>query len=575
MRRSKRRLLQVGLLLVAATAMSRAPALAAGAFTTSLEGGGSIRAAWERPDGGWRLVGTREQTAWIVDLDEDGLVVDSRLVSTGRTELVVAAFPTADGGLVMASSGWTEGAGAVVVLGPDLEPALSFTVDVPLSGLAPAPGGGWFAAGGIRVMRLDEQGRSTWSRSLAVGRVGRLLLAPAGGVVVSASTLPLGFTQFGLVLGFDADGRASDRWFLDEAIPACVGGSGGQTWVGGLAWTADGDLLIGQGTDICGVGVEHPYGLLRQKRGAAEGWRHELYELDGDVVGSVIELADGTILFVRSRAFGRSFLRAVDPRGVMLWERRLDFEVDGLVRGRERGYLAFGEGRVLRRLDSRPVESTPCLAVTISDEPWTVLGQAAQVPFTDEADGGILSPTAIVAVQTMTCPGSDPDCLQGCRAFESCGNLLDDDGDGAADCDDLDCLLDAACADADPDGDGEPSRLDCAPLDSSAWARPDGDPLLMLARAPGEAPALTWSDEPTPSASEVVVDIQGGSLQELREDGGFERAGCLISGQTLGTWGDARPTLAGGTWYRLRWRNACGAAPWAPGEDAGTFTTCP
>lgn len=380
-------------LLACLLLVSSGPSPSRAAASFSLEYDGSIAAAWERADGGWRLVGTRDDSAWVFDLTSQGLAVDSRLVTTGRSDRVLAAHPTADGGLALAGSSDT--LGWFAVLGPDLEPRHSVSLERLLSGLAPADEGGWFAASGKEILRLDATGQVLWSRSFPVG------------------------------------------------------GTGGSTWVGGLGWAEDDDLLFGQSTDICGAGIQHPYGLIRVDARTRRDTRVTFRELRGGHVRAVAGLNDGSVVFSRDG----SYLRAVTVSGRLLWERRLDDLIERLVPSAAGGYLLVGRNRILRVPSSEPPEGTACLVVTeASRSAWTEDGERRVEPL--ESVPSLLDSEEIAAGTLPACPGGGTDCHGLCWTGERCDDGVDDDGDGLIDCEDPDCLASEACADGDPDGDG-------------------------------------------------------------------------------------------------------------------------
>ncbi|MEE2830417.1 MAG: hypothetical protein VX498_14610, partial [Myxococcota bacterium] len=56
-----------------------------------------------------------------------------------------------------------------------------------------------------------------------------------------------------------------------------------------------------------------------------------------------------------------------------------------------------------------------------------------------------------------------------------CADGNDNDGDGAFDCGDSDCVISPDCASEDFDGDGAPNSLDAFPTDPFSCGDSDGD----------------------------------------------------------------------------------------------------
>ena len=152
-----------------------------------------------------------------------------------------------------------------------------------------------------------------------------------------------------------------------------------------------------------------------------------------------------------------------------------------------------------------------------------------------------------------------------CRALElACADGADDDGDVLIDCDDADCVDDAACAAADWDGDAHANASDCAPLDPATWAVP-GEilPLWVLATRNDDEALLIWPDQRAAAGSSVTYDVISGRIEELRFTGGFDRAALLLAGTRGPAALDRRPTPGDhlGWWYLVRAVTPCGPGP--------------
>jgi hypothetical protein len=133
----------------------------------------------------------------------------------------------------------------------------------------------------------------------------------------------------------------------------------------------------------------------------------------------------------------------------------------------------------------------------------------------------------------------------------------DADGDGTPD-----------WLDTDDDDDGVGDDDDCAPFDPLVWETPVEVAGLAV---DGHAPTvLAW----TAQAHATAYDVVGGSLAELRIDGGFTRAECWLDQGTDPTWTDVAPDPpAGDGWYYLvRAQNAQCDGGWGGGR---IISTCP
>ncbi len=117
----------------------------------------------------------------------------------------------------------------------------------------------------------------------------------------------------------------------------------------------------------------------------------------------------------------------------------------------------------------------------------------------------------------------------------------------------------------DADADGAPDELDCDPEVAGAWSEPT-DPSLAW----DDKDHLSWDDESGSAGEGTVYDVATGDLDELREDGGFDRASCdvlHVPGMAV-----TDPAAGKGSWQLVRARNACGDAGWG---DRATGPSCP
>jgi hypothetical protein len=150
-------------------------------------------------------------------------------------------------------------------------------------------------------------------------------------------------------------------------------------------------------------------------------------------------------------------------------------------------------------------------------------------------------------------PGDQP-----CREMD-CLNGLDDDGDGATDCEDPDCL------DADTDGDAVSDCFDCAPLDGGVF---DVAPevALLLAINHGGNVELVWTDVSPDAGRDTAYDVFTGTIAELHRDGDVRSASCLANDRDRSMLLDERPVpeASDGYWYLVRGDNSCGAGPIGP-----------
>jgi hypothetical protein len=157
-----------------------------------------------------------------------------------------------------------------------------------------------------------------------------------------------------------------------------------------------------------------------------------------------------------------------------------------------------------------------------------------------------------------------------CRALElSCADGVDDDRDVLIDCDDDDCVADAACAGSDWDGDAHANAADCAPRDPATWAVP-GEilPLRVFATRTEDEALLLWPDQAAAAGTSVAYDVISGRIEELRFTGAFDRAALFLAG-TRGPGALDRRRTPGdhrGWWYLVRAVTPCGAGPSGSGE---------
>lgn len=148
-------------------------------------------------------------------------------------------------------------------------------------------------------------------------------------------------------------------------------------------------------------------------------------------------------------------------------------------------------------------------------------------------------------------------------AEADCTDAFDDDCDDLLDCDDPDCLSDAACEGADLDGDGVPNTDDCAPADPGAFASAGAVSDLRLARAGGSRLLLSWT-APLAGGPVVTHDIASGLLDSLRAG---DSSGACLAVDLPGDSFLLDPESAN-RWFLVRAGNACGPTPAGWGADS-------
>jgi len=175
-------------------------------------------------------------------------------------------------------------------------------------------------------------------------------------------------------------------------------------------------------------------------------------------------------------------------------------------------------------------------------------------------DGRFLDDTgALLDHFTMVKGCAAPPCIE-----TDCLDGLDDDGDAAIDCDDLDCRW------VDFDADTAPDCDDCAPRDPDAWEPAPEVPRLHVRRTDstedGEV-EISWTDTSAVSGAATLYDLFSGGILALQADGGLAGAACLSPDLVGLSLEDDRPAGAPGDgwWYLARAQNSCGSGSLGPG----------
>lgn len=140
-----------------------------------------------------------------------------------------------------------------------------------------------------------------------------------------------------------------------------------------------------------------------------------------------------------------------------------------------------------------------------------------------------------------------------------CADGLDDDGDGAVDLDDPDCIG------LDRDGDGRGDGVDCAPEDPGSWDPAPSAATLRVVRGrsdPIDRGVLRWPDRSGDVGPDLRHDVIGGRIVELWASESLADASCLSDELPGGV--ALHDTPAGGPqdgwWYVVRAANGCGDA---------------
>jgi hypothetical protein len=144
-------------------------------------------------------------------------------------------------------------------------------------------------------------------------------------------------------------------------------------------------------------------------------------------------------------------------------------------------------------------------------------------------------------------------------AETDCQDTVDNDLDGATDCEDTGCWADPACIDDDTDGDGTINRDDCDPLEGGAFDEPDlTDPIVVTKpTANPDTAVVSWMDLVPLAGTGTTYDVVTGSLTDLHQDQGFGSATCLKN-QSDNFYTE---TQQGSTYYFVRAENFCGSTP--------------
>ena len=112
-----------------------------------------------------------------------------------------------------------------------------------------------------------------------------------------------------------------------------------------------------------------------------------------------------------------------------------------------------------------------------------------------------------ICAPSETCLRCPQDCGAQAPAEAACGNLQDDDCDGATDCADADCCGEGAClALFDADSDAHAAACDCNDADAEAWATPGESLDLTISKGPGGEARLGWSPPGNPGGMSVAYD---------------------------------------------------------------------
>src|SRR5262249_36882647 len=148
------------------------------------------------------------------------------------------------------------------------------------------------------------------------------------------------------------------------------------------------------------------------------------------------------------------------------------------------------------------------------------------------------------------------DCGQPQATETVCGDGIDGDRDGLADCLDTDCRLDPACAAFDYDGDGYAAACDCDDASSAIWGTPGEVRNLFLRSNPDLSTVLPWTH---PSDAGAVAP----EFDTVRATGpaAFATAVCVPpwNPTSKATSDAAVPAAGGGFYYLVRAKSACPA----------------
>jgi len=109
-----------------------------------------------------------------------------------------------------------------------------------------------------------------------------------------------------------------------------------------------------------------------------------------------------------------------------------------------------------------------------------------------------------------------------------------------------------------------PWFMDCNTSDPGAFAEPYevlGD---RMRKVGGNGLEISWDSLDPVVGSGTGYDVVRGRLSELREDRGFDRVSCLLSGWAETPWVDSSPNPAPGTgyYYLVHGQNSCGSGTW-------------
>lgn len=343
-------------------------------------------------DGGYLLAGTtksfaKEWDVWVVRVTPEGAAAWQRTYGGPKDEYVTRAAETSDGGLILAGTTESFGAGkhdlwalrldssgAVVwqnTYGTDRDDVAAAAVRTHDDGLIilfPKTGGFW---GGMAketgAVRLDAAGRALWQRSYEVGHLPHI--AAAGGdeyVLGSGLWLFRLDGRTGLPVGArDAQGLVDAAAYREEY--------GVTTTVLGLAAARDG-YFVATGIGVCADSSQStatdPY---TGEGGCGSGTRLVISRLRGDGTtaweqvfdggartpingpSSIHATEDGGVLFAgtlwrgvtkevltfglaRSKFVG--FIAKLDADGRLAWQRTFDIDKTSLWSGEDEGFAS-------------------------------------------------------------------------------------------------------------------------------------------------------------------------------------------------------------------------------------------
>ncbi len=125
---------------------------------------------------------------------------------------------------------------------------------------------------------------------------------------------------------------------------------------------------------------------------------------------------------------------------------------------------------------------------------------------------------------------------------------------------------------ADTDDDGFDDIEECAFDDDGLWERPSRVSGVNLQRSGVDGVELVWDSQDSTVGPSTSYDVVSGMIDELRQDRGYARAGCLADDHPDSPLADLSGEPAPGQtrYYLVRAHNACGSVGYGESAPIGS-----